>query len=164
MVWLNPRTDRTLRHLMYTDVWNSMASLHSTSGHMGLKVGKAMGLNVTVISHSPKKKAKALAMGADNFVVSSEKEEMAAAAKSCKLIIDTVSADHQAKDFLPLLENDGTLCIVGTYGRSTYVNSRTLTGSTDSHHKGGRQTPLVPPRGCTLLYGIYADVRHYDDA
>eukprot|EP00729_Bicosta_minor_P009401 gene9401-27969_t len=83
-------------------------------GHMGLKVGKAMGLNVTVISHSPKKKAKALAMGADNFVVSSEKEEMAAAAKSCKLIIDTVSADHQAKDFLPLLENDGTLCIVGS--------------------------------------------------
>ena len=55
----------------------------------------------------------ALAMGVDHFVVSSDKAQMEAAGKSLKFIIDTVSAEHQAKDFLPLLQTAGTLCIVG---------------------------------------------------
>jgi D-arabinose 1-dehydrogenase-like Zn-dependent alcohol dehydrogenase len=74
-----------------------------------------------VISHSPSKREKALAMGADRFVVSSDKEQMAAAARSIKFIIDTVSANHQVSTFLPLLEAGGTLNIVGIPGQKMQI-------------------------------------------
>ena len=38
---------------------------------------------------------------------------MAAAAKSLDLILNTVSADHQADHYLPLLANKGTLVQLG---------------------------------------------------
>ena len=69
-------------------------------GHMGLKLGVAMGLKVTVISTSERKREQAMAMGATRFVVSSDKEQMAAADRSLKFIIDTVSAEHQVRLFL----------------------------------------------------------------
>ena len=47
-------------------------------GHMAVKFGKAFGLNVTVFSTSISKKEEALTLlGADNFVVSSDSEQMA---------------------------------------------------------------------------------------
>lgn len=46
-------------------------------GHMAVKFGKAFGLRVTVLSSSISKKEEALKLlGADNFVVSSNQEEM----------------------------------------------------------------------------------------
>lgn len=46
-------------------------------GHMAVKFGKAFGLRVTVFSTSASKKEEALnRLGADNFVVSSNQEEM----------------------------------------------------------------------------------------
>jgi D-arabinose 1-dehydrogenase-like Zn-dependent alcohol dehydrogenase len=46
-------------------------------GHMAIKFGKAFGLRVTVFSTSISKKEEALSLlGADNFVVSSNQEEM----------------------------------------------------------------------------------------
>ena len=46
-------------------------------GHLAVKFGKAFGLNVTVFSTSMSKKEEALnLLGADNFVVSSDKEQM----------------------------------------------------------------------------------------
>lgn len=46
-------------------------------GHMAVKFGKAFGLSVTVLSTSTSKKEEALSLlGADNFVVSSDQEQM----------------------------------------------------------------------------------------
>lgn len=46
-------------------------------GHMAVKFGKAFGLNVTVLSTSESKKEEALKiLGADNFAVSSDKQQM----------------------------------------------------------------------------------------
>jgi len=46
-------------------------------GHLAVKFGKAFGLYVTVFSTSMSKKEEALTiLGADNFVVSSDKEQM----------------------------------------------------------------------------------------
>lgn len=46
-------------------------------GHLAVKFGKAFGLNVTVFSTSMGKKEEALnLLGADNFVVSSDSEQM----------------------------------------------------------------------------------------
>ena len=86
-------------------------------------------LNVTVISHSPSKREKAMAMGADRFVVSSDAEQMAAAAKSIKFIIDTVSAVHQVSTFLPLLETGGTLVLVGIPGEKMQIGAWSMSSS-----------------------------------
>lgn len=46
-------------------------------GHVAVKFAKAMGMKVTVISTSPKKKKEALEnLGADSFLVSSDQDEM----------------------------------------------------------------------------------------
>ena len=46
-------------------------------GHLAVKFGKAFGLNVTVFSTSISKKEEALSLlGADNFVVSSDEQQM----------------------------------------------------------------------------------------
>ena len=55
----------------------------------------AMGNTVTAISTSPRKKEAAIKMGAKNFVVSKDEEQMKAAARSLDLILNTVSANHQ---------------------------------------------------------------------
>ncbi|KAL7247113.1 hypothetical protein ACSBR2_002098 [Camellia fascicularis] len=52
-------------------------------GHMAVKFGKAFGLSVTVFSTSISKKDEALIkLGADNFVISSDKEQMKVKAMS----------------------------------------------------------------------------------
>lgn len=72
-----------------------------------------MGNTVTAISTSPGKEAAAREIGADNFVVSTDPESMKAAAMSCDLILNTVSAEHQAMHYLPLLAPKGTLVQLG---------------------------------------------------
>ena len=72
-------------------------------GQMGVQLAKAMGNTVTAISTSPNKKEAAMEIGADNFVVSTSKESMAAAAGSLDLIINTVSAEFDVNLYLQLL-------------------------------------------------------------
>jgi D-arabinose 1-dehydrogenase-like Zn-dependent alcohol dehydrogenase len=56
-------------------------------GHMGVKVAKAMGHHVTVISSSSRKRAEEMDdLGADAYLVSSDAEAMAAAADSLDYI------------------------------------------------------------------------------
>ncbi|MCO5611649.1 hypothetical protein L7F22_065903 [Adiantum nelumboides] len=83
-------------------------------GHMAVKFGKAFGLEVTVISTSPNKKAEAIdILGADHFLVSSDKEAMKKATKSLDYIIDTVSAVHALEPLLNLLTVNGKLVLLG---------------------------------------------------
>ncbi|PON46364.1 Alcohol dehydrogenase superfamily, zinc-type [Trema orientale] len=83
-------------------------------GHLGVIIAKAMGHHATVISSSTKKKAEALEhLGADSFLVSSNAEEMEAAADSLDYILDTVPAFHPLRPYLSLLRADGELMIVG---------------------------------------------------
>jgi uncharacterized zinc-type alcohol dehydrogenase-like protein len=85
-------------------------------GHMAVKLAVAMGADVTVLSRSVQKEADALALGADRLLVSSHAEAMAAAASSLDLIVDTVPAKHDVNPYLPLLDVDGTLVVVGQVG------------------------------------------------
>lgn len=83
-------------------------------GHMGVKIAKAMGHHVTVISSSDKKKVEAMEhLGADQYLVSSDAESMQAAADSLDYIIDTVPANHPLEPYLGLLKLDGKLIIMG---------------------------------------------------
>lgn len=83
-------------------------------GHMGVKIAKAMGHHVTVISSSDKKKVEALEhLGADEFLVSSDAEGMQRAADSLDYIIDTVPVFHPLEPYLSLLKLDGKLILTG---------------------------------------------------
>ena len=68
---------------------------------------------MTAISTSPKKREAALEMGADHFVVSKDADSMAAAAKSLDLLIDTVSADHDVMAYVPLVDTNGVVVMIG---------------------------------------------------
>jgi alcohol dehydrogenase (NADP+) len=85
-------------------------------GHMGVKLAAALGADVTVMSRSKDKEADALSLGADRLLVSSDADAMTAAASSLDLIIDTVPVKHDINPYVPLLEVDGTLVLVGQIG------------------------------------------------
>src|SRR5688572_24979043 len=61
-------------------------------GHMGVKLAHAMGARVVLFTTSPGKSADALRLGADEVVVSRDKEQMAAQANSFDFILNTVAA------------------------------------------------------------------------
>lgn len=85
-------------------------------GHMAVKLAAGLGADVTVLSRSNDKEADALKLGADRLLVSTDEEAMAKAANSLELIIDTVPAKHDVTPYLPLLDVDGTLVLVGQIG------------------------------------------------
>lgn len=82
-------------------------------GHMGVKIAKAMGATVTVLSHSANKKADARALGADDFVVTSNPIAFKENSKRFDFILDTVSAQHDYNAYLELLKRDRTMVLVG---------------------------------------------------
>jgi uncharacterized zinc-type alcohol dehydrogenase-like protein len=85
-------------------------------GHMAVKLARGMGAHVTVLSRSKDKEADALALGAEKLLASSDDTAMQAAANSFDLIIDTVPVKHDVMPYLPLLDVDGTLVMVGQLG------------------------------------------------
>jgi alcohol dehydrogenase (NADP+) len=82
-------------------------------GHMGVKLARAMGAHVIVFSQTDKKKQDALRLGANEVVVSSDRNEMAAHRGKLDFILDTVSAQHDLNAYLRLLRRDGHLVLVG---------------------------------------------------
>lgn len=85
-------------------------------GHMAVKFAVAMGAEVTVISRSKDKEADTLALGAKSLLVSTDEAAMKEAASHFDLIIDTVPVNHDIKIYIPLLEMNGTLVLVGQFG------------------------------------------------
>ncbi|OPY61742.1 MAG: NADP-dependent alcohol dehydrogenase C 2 [Syntrophorhabdaceae bacterium PtaU1.Bin034] len=81
-------------------------------GHMAIKIAKAMGAYVTVFTTSPPKADDAKRLGADEVVLSTDREQMKAQSK-LDLILDTVSAKHNVNDYLNILKVDGSLVLVG---------------------------------------------------
>ena len=82
-------------------------------GHMGIKLAHAMGARVVAFTTSESKKQDALALGADEVVVSRNRDEMKAHTGSFDFILDTVAASHDLDAYTALLKRDGTLCLVG---------------------------------------------------
>ena len=92
-------------------------------GHMAVKLAVGLGAEVTVLSRSSDKKADALALGAHRLLASSNPQAMAQAANGFDLIIDTVPVKHALDPYLPLLDVDGTLVIVGQIGPLEEMNT-----------------------------------------
>ncbi|MEC7839390.1 MAG: NAD(P)-dependent alcohol dehydrogenase [Chlamydiota bacterium] len=81
-------------------------------GHMAIKIAKAMGAHVVVFTHSASKAEDARSFGADEVVVSTDKDQMEKQGK-LDVILDTVPAKHDVNAFLNILKVDGALVLVG---------------------------------------------------
>ncbi len=82
-------------------------------GHMAVKLARAFGARVVVLTTSADKARDAARLGADDVVVSTNAAAMQAQAGSFDFILDTVSAVHDLNAYLELLRRDGTLTMVG---------------------------------------------------
>jgi uncharacterized zinc-type alcohol dehydrogenase-like protein len=82
-------------------------------GHMAVKLAKAMGAEVTVLSQSLRKQDDGLKLGADGYHATSDDATFTELAGRFDLIINTVSAKLDIGRFLGLLKTDGALVNVG---------------------------------------------------
>ena len=82
-------------------------------GHMGVRLARALGAKVTVLSHSQNKRGDALQLGADDFVATRDEKVFKKNAGRFDFLLDTVSARHDYNDYLNLLRRDGTMVLVG---------------------------------------------------
>ena len=82
-------------------------------GHMAIKLAHALGAHVVLFTTSPSKKADALALGADEVVISKDADAMAARANTLDYIINTVAAPHNLDPFIAILKRDGVMTLVG---------------------------------------------------
>ncbi|MDQ3321600.1 MAG: zinc-binding dehydrogenase, partial [Acidobacteriota bacterium] len=88
----------------------------------------SMGAEVTVFSTSPSKEEDARKLGAHNFVVTKNPENMTPLAGSYDFILDTVSADHDLNVYLNLLKRGGAMVLVGAPENPAAVSAFSLIG------------------------------------
>jgi alcohol dehydrogenase (NADP+) len=82
-------------------------------GHMAVKFAAAFGAEVSLFSQSPSKAADATRLGAHQFILSSDANQMKKYMGYFDLILNCISAPYSYKSYLDLLRLDGKLIIVG---------------------------------------------------
>jgi uncharacterized zinc-type alcohol dehydrogenase-like protein len=82
-------------------------------GHMGVKIGHAMGAEVTVLSQTLKKQADGKRLGADNYFATSDDATFAKLQNYFDLILNTVSSDLDWGKYLSLANVEGTMVLLG---------------------------------------------------
>jgi alcohol dehydrogenase (NADP+) len=82
-------------------------------GHLGVKFAHALGARVVAFTTSPGKRETIRALGADEVVVSTDAEEMAAQRGKLDFILDTVSTGYPMTPIMDTLKLDGTLVSLG---------------------------------------------------
>ncbi|GGE06601.1 dehydrogenase [Marinithermofilum abyssi] len=102
-------------------------------GHMAVKIARAMGAEVTVLSQTLRKKEDGLRLGADHYYATSDPETFEKLAGTLDLIINTVSAKIDVDAYLSLLALDGTLVNVGAPAEPLSLNVFSLLGQRRSY-------------------------------
>ncbi|WP_078315012.1 NAD(P)-dependent alcohol dehydrogenase [Mycobacterium sp. D16Q16] len=82
-------------------------------GHMAVKLGAAMGAEITVLSQSLKKLEDGLSLGASHYYATSDPDTFKNLRYGFDLILNTVSANLDMGKYLGLLNVDGTLVELG---------------------------------------------------
>lgn len=85
-------------------------------GHMAVKLGKALGADVTLFTRSPGKEPDARRLGADRIVLSTDAKQMDAVSGQFDVILDTVPYVHDVNTYMPSLATNGTLVLLGYLG------------------------------------------------
>lgn len=81
-------------------------------GHVAIRIAKAMGAEVVVLTSTASKAEDAKRLGADHAILTSDKAQLYACPK-LDIIIDTASGGHDINRYLHLLRKDGSLVLVG---------------------------------------------------
>ncbi|WP_175649609.1 NAD(P)-dependent alcohol dehydrogenase [Pseudomonas sp. Marseille-P9899] len=82
-------------------------------GHMGIKLAKALGAEVTLFTRSAAKAEEAHRQGADHVVVSTDPAQMAAVADHFDFLLDTIPVQHDLNPYLKTLKFNGVHILVG---------------------------------------------------
>ena len=82
-------------------------------GHMGVKFARALGAEVTVLSHSEGKREDALRMGASNFYTIKSSEDLKPLRRRFELLLNTISAPIDLNSYIETLKIDGSMAIIG---------------------------------------------------
>jgi uncharacterized zinc-type alcohol dehydrogenase-like protein len=106
-------------------------------GHMGVKLAKALGAEVTIFTRSENKIAEAKKQGADHVVVSTDDVQMQAVAMNYDFLLDTIPVQHDLNTNLNCLKVDGVHILVGliepmdptVHAANLVLKRRILTGS-----------------------------------
>jgi alcohol dehydrogenase (NADP+) len=105
-------------------------------GHMGVKFAVSFGAEVTLISTSASKQKDAERLGAHKFILSTDEKQMKDACSYFDVILNTISANHDYKKYLDLLDLNGKLLVVGLPAEDPKVkpfallkNRRSIIGS-----------------------------------
>lgn len=106
-------------------------------GAMAVLIGKAMGAEVTVLSRSESKRDEALKeLKADNFVITSNEAEVAAASGKFEFILNTISALYEPQLYLGMLAKHGKMVLVGAPAEPMFLQAfqlipgrKTISGS-----------------------------------
>ncbi|KLT64353.1 NAD(P)-dependent alcohol dehydrogenase [Pedobacter sp. BMA] len=85
-------------------------------GHMAIKIAKAMGASVTAITTKEEKRNAALELGADQVIISENKDEMETAAAAFDFLLATIPYPFDVNDYIPLLRRRGAIVTVGLLG------------------------------------------------
>jgi uncharacterized zinc-type alcohol dehydrogenase-like protein len=88
-------------------------------GHMAIKIAKALGTEVTVLSTSERKRRDAMRLGATDFALTSEPDTFTRLQRRFDFILDTVSAPHNYNAYTHLLKTDGTMILLGAPDKPT---------------------------------------------
>ncbi|MEE4205124.1 MAG: NAD(P)-dependent alcohol dehydrogenase [Erythrobacter sp.] len=97
-------------------------------GHMGVKLAAAMGAEVTVLSRSEAKRADAHALGAHDFLNTTDKPAMKAKSGYFDLVLNTIPVRHDVTPYLHLLRVDGAQVLVGMIDMMPELHSAVLLG------------------------------------
>ncbi|KAI5885513.1 GroES-like protein [Schizophyllum commune H4-8] len=105
-------------------------------GHAGVKIARALGAEVTVLSQSLSKKEQGLKLGADKYFATADPETFTTLKGHFDLIINTVSANLDLNQYTSLLRRNGSLVEVGipehpmsVHAFSLVAGRRSLAGS-----------------------------------
>jgi len=128
-------------------------------GHLAVRFARALGARVTVFTTSAGKREAALALGADEVVVSSESDQMRAQGRRLDFVLDTAGGEHDPSPYLETLRLHGAMCMVGIQPRIDLASAslrrgrRSLSGSGTGSPRSTREM-----LDFASTHGIVADV------
>jgi alcohol dehydrogenase (NADP+) len=128
-------------------------------GHLAVKLAVALGADTTVISRSADKADDARRLGANDLVVSTDQQQMAAARNRFDILIDTIAVPHELGPYLGLVALDGTLSQLGHLGPVTVQTMDLLIGrkKLSSAGSGGRTATAAMLEFCAQ-HNVTADI------
>lgn len=95
-------------------------------GHMTVKLAKAMGAEVTVLTTSPEKADAARKNGATHVIISTDGQAMQEAMGRFNLVVDTIPVSHDIQPYIDLLRPNGTMIVLGALAPLPGINGFNL--------------------------------------